>query len=191
MSESQKSTTPATASASVSAIVMKEPNQPLGEFMADAPITSEPPTVPVIEGKLTPEQAKVLQQIMSGKSIVSAAQTAGVSRSTVYRWQSDDPHYIAALNAWKQQTQESVRNRLLAMSDRAVVAINNALLTCDARTAMSLLKGLGLLSPVQQSSPDPDLVRRQIELDTWRGTVQLDEQSKDLRLREKQAKSTF
>jgi DNA-binding phage protein len=162
---------------------MKPPQQPLADYMADAPVTSEPTCNPLIEDKLSQSQMQVLQAIMAGKSISAAAASAGVSRSSVYRWQNDDANYIAALNAWKQQTEDSVRHRLLAMADRAVIAINNALLTCDARVGFALLKGMGLLAPPQKSSADPAIVAKQLQLKREKIACHQAEQAQKLRKR--------
>src|SRR5947209_1461104 len=66
------------------AVPMKPPQQPLADYMADAPVTSEPTCNPLIEDKLSQSQMQVLQAIMAGKSISAAAASAGVSRSSVY-----------------------------------------------------------------------------------------------------------
>ena len=135
---------------------------PLGELMANAPIVvRNTDDGPPIEEKLSTEQAAVLRAIMNGKTLSDAAKAGGVTRATVYRWQRQNPQYIAALNAWQQQTTDSARNRLLAMADKAVVAVHSALLSCDSRTAMSLLKNLGILHPPTPGSGDPEMVRRQ------------------------------
>jgi len=162
---------------------MKPPQQPLGDYMADAPVTSEPPCNPLIDDKLSPPQTQVLKAIMAGKSISAAAESAGVSRSSVYRWQNDDPNYIAALSAWRQQTEDSVRHRLLAMADRAVVAINNALLSCDHKAGFALLKAMGLLTPPQKSSADPAIVAKQLDIKRQRTACRQAEQTEKVKKR--------
>jgi len=159
---------------------MPREGESLSDFMADAPIVAEAPDGPVLEGKLSPGQLSVLREIMAGKSIAAAAKNTRVSRSTIYRWQSEDANYIAALNAWKRQMDESVRNRLVALADRAVTAINNALLTCDAKTAMSLLKGLGMLSAVKHGETDVEVVKRNVKLQDWENRARMWKQDQSL-----------
>jgi hypothetical protein len=148
----------------------------LRDFMADAPIVAEAPDGPVLEGKLSTIQLSVLREVMAGKSIMAASRSTRVARSTIYKWQSEDPDYIAALNAWKRQTDESIRNRLLAMADRAVTAINNALLSCDTKAAVSLLKGLGMFSPVNHGSADAKSVEDELKLNRLESETQVKEQ---------------
>jgi len=97
-----------------------------GEVSGQAPC-------PAMLDELSPQQTRVLAEISVGKSITAAAASAGVNRMTIYRWQRNDANYRAALNAWRRQTADSVRHRLLAMADRAVAAISNALSDADAQ----------------------------------------------------------
>jgi hypothetical protein len=98
--------------ASEAAVVTRMPRkgESLSDYMADAPMVADAPDGPVLEGKLSAGQFSVLREIMAGKSIAAAAKSTRVSRSTIYRWQSEDANYIAALNAWKRQTDESIRS---------------------------------------------------------------------------------
>ena len=164
------------------AVVTRMPRkgESLSDYMADAPIVADAPDGPVLEAKLSPGQLSVLREIMAGKSIMAAAKSTRVSRSTIYRWQSEDANYIAALNAWKRQMDESVRHRLVALADRAVTALNNALLTCDAKTAVSLLKGLGMLSPVKHGETDVEVVKRSLKLQEWENRARIWKQDQSL-----------
>jgi len=155
---------------------MPREGESLSDFMADAPIVAEAPDGPVLEGKLSTIQLSVLREVMAGKSIMAASKSTRVARSTIYKWQSEDPDYIAALNAWKRQTDESIRNRLLAMADRAVTAINNALLSCDTKAAVSLLKGLGMFSPVKHGSADAKSAEDELKLNRLESETQVKEQ---------------
>ena len=159
-------------------IRFRRKGESLGEYMADAPIVADAPDEPVLQSKLSPGQMSVLREMMAGKSVAAASKVTRVSRSTIYRWQSEDPQFIAALNAWKRQTDESIRNRLLALGDRAVTALNNALLTCDAKAAVSVLKGLGMLSPVKHGSPDAKVVEAELNLSRMETQAQIKEQTK-------------
>lgn len=98
---------------------------------------------------LSEVQIKVLRRVMAGVDITHAAVTAGVNRGTVHRWHKN-PRFAAVLDAWKQRTREVTRNQLVALSERCVHVLSDALDRDDARVAMSLLKHLGMLTPIEQ-----------------------------------------
>jgi uncharacterized protein YerC len=79
-----------------------------------------------IEG-LGQTQELALAALRKGRTFRQAAQAAGVSRPTIYRWVQSDPHFRAAYNAWKQEQTESALMRL-TIAD-AVQAVRS---TCQA-----------------------------------------------------------
>ncbi len=135
-----------------------------------APAPSPEESSRIVPHALSAQQAKVLAGLSAGRNIASAAAGAGVSRSTVYRWNSD-PDFVAALNAWKRQTRESAQHRLLAMGDQAVTIVQDALDDNDARIAMALLRELGILRKVAVGSSDRDEVRAKSELRKYQKDV--------------------
>ena len=133
----------------------------------------QPPTPPrdeadeevPLEG-LSEVQVNVLRRVMAGADISHAAVWAGVNRGTVHRWHKN-PRFAAVLDAWKQRTREVTRNQLVALSERCVHVLSDALDRDDARVAMSLLKHLGMLTPIEQphvqitmTMPSPAVVHR-------------------------------
>jgi len=120
------------------------------------PDVPQPPTPPrdeadeevPLEG-LSEVQVNVLRRVMAGADISHAAVWAGVNRGTVHRWHKN-PRFAAVLDAWKQRTREVTRNQLVALSERCVHVLSDALDRDDARVAMSLLKHLGMLTPIEQ-----------------------------------------
>ena len=153
---------PASANAAASAPAEAPSTNSTVTSVAVAPA---PPAVveQIAPNAISTPQSLVLAALSAGKSIAAAAAEAGVSRSTVYRWHHD-PDFVAALNAWKRQTRESAHHRLLALSDLAVNTVQAALQGADARTAMSLLRELGILRKVIAGSSDRDEVNAKAEL---------------------------
>lgn len=120
------------------------------------PDMPQPPTPPRDEADeevpfegLSEVQINVLRRVMNGADISHAAVWAGVNRGTIHRWHKN-PRFAAVLDAWKQRTREVTRNQLVALSERCVHVLSDALDRDDARVAMSLLKHLGMLTPIEQ-----------------------------------------
>jgi transposase-like protein len=114
--------------------------------------------------KLGAEQQTALESLMSGKSVAETARTVGVTRMTLYRWLKNDPMFRAAYNEWRESLKESCRARLLAMTDKAADVVEKALQSGDAKWAMDLLKGMGLVAVTPAESTDADVLKREAEL---------------------------
>src|SRR6185437_4848455 len=64
-----------------------------------------PPVCPFPQIKgLSIAQKSALAALIAGKGPHQAARMAGVDRSTLYRWRTNDFDFMAALNAWRQQS---------------------------------------------------------------------------------------
>ena len=135
---------PKESEATTTAVTTSLPEVP----QAPAPPRDEADEEVPFEG-LSEVQIKVLRRVMAGVDITHAAVTAGVNRGTVHRWHKN-PRFAAVLDAWKQRTREVTRNQLVALSERCVHVLSDALDRDDARVAMSLLKYLGMLTPIEQ-----------------------------------------
>jgi len=125
------------------------------------PAPAEPGLVERPEG-LTTTQARVLQALVAGTGVAAAARDAGVSRTMVYRWQKSDPKFTALLNAWRRQTLESARDRLIALSDTAVSAVQSAVSNGDGRLALQVLRLLEVERGARRGSDDPQEVGRRL-----------------------------
>lgn len=67
---------------------------------------------------LSPEQARTIAALITGQDNKSAAKTAGISESTLYRWLREDPVFKAALEAsGKELRDQAVRRVDAAQSD--------------------------------------------------------------------------
>jgi AcrR family transcriptional regulator len=127
---------------------------------------------PVPGASLPGPRRAALELILGGKSIAETARAAGVSRTTVYSWLRNDPVFRAAYNQWHEEMEQSARSRLLMLTDQATEAVRGALEGGDAKTAMQLLKGLGILSQSPPRLTEAQEVKEQEELETKRRQVQ-------------------
>jgi hypothetical protein len=122
----------------------------------------------------TPQQEQAIEGLLSGQGITRAAREAGVDRTTVWRWLKDDPAFQAAYNRARLELQAAVQARLLGLTEHAVTCLEQAIKLGDARTALALLRGVGLLDgePARVGPDDPERVRRQLssrEMDEFLG----------------------
>jgi hypothetical protein len=113
---------------------------------------------------LSREQEAALAAIAAGKSAVAAAIDAGVHRGTLYRWLKDDPSFSAAYHTWQSERRESARARLMALTDDAVTVVTKAIDKEDTRTALTILKSLGVLTSITPGSTDEEVHKREREL---------------------------
>jgi hypothetical protein len=67
------------------------------------------------------------------------------SRGTIYHWLKHDAIFRAVFNQWQDEMQQSCRSRLMMMTDKAATALERSLEAGDARSALQLLKGMGLI----------------------------------------------
>lgn len=107
--------------------------------------------------ELTAAQENSLAALLAGKSITDAAQAANVDRTTVHRWLKDDHVFRAALNRRRRDLREQLQSRLMNLADKALDAVEKAISETDSKAALTLLRGLGLLSgnPPSIGSDDP------------------------------------
>jgi hypothetical protein len=91
-------------------------------------------------GKLPEAQRKALNAIFRGRPVSDAARLAGVSRSTLYRWQQNDPQYRKILSAWRRQSCQSRQDRLRTLGDMAVNNVYASLLDGHIGASVMLLK---------------------------------------------------
>lgn len=131
-------------------------------------------------------QRAALEAIVAGKSANGSATAAGVSRSTVYRWLRDDPEFRAQYNGWLRERQESAFARMMVLTDKAVDAIEAGLEKNDAKLALQVLKGLGVLGPGRREigASDVEEVRRRMDLDRRKRNLELGEEEDRVRMHE-------
>jgi len=106
---------------------------------------------------LSPSQEKALAVLLTGKPVTDAAAAAGVDRTTVHRWLKEDFGFQAALNRARRELREAMTAKLMALAEKAAEAVERSIDEGDGKTALALLKGLGLLTgePPKVGSDDP------------------------------------
>jgi hypothetical protein len=110
---------------------------------------------------LSPSQETVLTVLLTGKSVTDAATAAGVDRTTVHRWLKEDFGFQAAFNRARRELREALTAKLMALAEKATEAVEKSIAEGDGKTALALLKGLGLLPgelPTIGSDEPQDLV---------------------------------
>ena len=73
--------------------------------------------------ELTSRQRAVIELLLTGHTISSAATSARVSRKTIQRWLAGNPEFVAALRAGSDVALQSAARRLAVMTDYAINAI--------------------------------------------------------------------
>ena len=97
------------------------------------------------EDALTPSQLKAIEALLSGSSLVDAAASAGVDRSTLSRWLKTGLEFQAELNRGRADIQRTYRTRLEAMVSKAMDTVAKAIESGDVKASFEILKGHGLL----------------------------------------------
>ena len=94
---------------------------------------------------LSASQGLALAALLSGKTMTSAAQAAGVNRTTVWRWLHDDPDFLAFYNAARSEMASSAEQSLRLLSARAVVTLRRLMTRRSVPDAVKLQAALAIL----------------------------------------------
>ena len=116
--------------------------------------------------ELSQPQVKALSQLGGGATITAAAKTAGVDRTTVHRWLREDATFQAARNRLHADMRREAAARLDHLAETALSTLQNALEAGDARAAIAILKGAGMLDGQRPTigPEEPDAVREEAAL---------------------------
>lgn len=117
----------------------------------------------LVEG-LSESQETALAALREGESFAAAAQRAGVSRATVYRWVQSNPQFQAAYNTWQRELAESARARLLKLTEKAVDVLEKALARNDEQVALQMLRHTGVMRRRRARSTDVEVLDLQNQL---------------------------
>jgi len=111
--------------------------------------------------RLPANQRAAMETLLAGGSVTEAARNCGVSRTTIYEWMRHDAGFGAAYNRWHEMMEDSCRSRLKMMLDKASSALEKALEGGDAKAALQLLKGMGMIrvNEEERSTEAEDLAR--------------------------------
>lgn len=90
---------------------------------------------PSVTERLSPEQLRALIALIETGDKAKAARSAGVSRTTLYRWMREDPVFQAALEDATRQALKEFSASLVRLAQKAVKALESAL---DSKEAAHL-----------------------------------------------------
>ena len=99
------------------------------------------------------KQQKAIGMILGGCTMVEVARRVEVSRGTIHEWRRQEK-FIAALESWRRDVERTTRSRLLGLSGLGFKAIYKALEGGDAKVALQLFKGLGVLEARRDDDRD-------------------------------------
>lgn len=98
------------------------------------------------EFEISRQQELAIEHIAAGVSVTRTAEELGIARSTIHRWLRADYAFQANLNALRSRLRDSAELRLVCLVDSAIDTVAAAIGDGDVRSALMLLKGVGLLS---------------------------------------------
>ena len=102
-------------------------------------------------------QLDALEALGAGATVTEAARQAGVDRTTVHRWLRDSFSFQAAWNRLRRDMERETEARIERLAQEALGAVEAAVASGDARVALAVLKGVGLLGGARAEigAPDP------------------------------------
>ncbi len=90
--------------------------------------------------QLNPQQRKAVELIARGRTVSETAAEVNVSRTTVRRWETENPYFITALNRQRLERWDGAQERLRDIEAQAVETLEKALADGDVRVAMYLVR---------------------------------------------------
>lgn len=128
-------------------IILERMGQPPALPQQQPPEVAEPAWPPEPPGclpALRRRQQLALTALAAGLGTSGAAKVAEVSRQTVYNWMRDEV-FASALADWRARATKTVHDRLLAVADQAAQCVVHSIKKNNPKTALALLKGMGLM----------------------------------------------
>ncbi len=104
------------------------------------------------EDKLSVEQLNAIDVLVLGKTDQETAKAVGVARETVNRWKNENPYFAAELNKQRKQLWGANGDRLRPLTTKAVDAIETALDAGDSKSAIEVLKAVGIYGAMEAPS---------------------------------------
>lgn len=83
-------------------------------------------TEKVTEKKLTPNQRRAVESLLTSGSVTQAAEAAGVTRNTLYRWMKDTD-FIEAMRDAEAEAVAGLSRSLAGLGESAAAAFREAL----------------------------------------------------------------
>jgi hypothetical protein len=105
--------------------------------------------------QLSIEQLKVIELLVQGQSIQTAAESVGVSNQIVCDWRAHDPLFIAEYNRQRSRLWSEAQERLRSLANGAIDVLENQLGSDDPKVALSaaryVMQGTKLLGDTNLS----------------------------------------
>jgi hypothetical protein len=92
------------------------------------------------------KEAIVVECLVSGQSITDAAKAAGLDRGTIHRWMRINFRFQSRLDQARLRVREELHDRIMTLAMQCLGTVEKAIGEGDARTAIELLKGSGILN---------------------------------------------
>jgi hypothetical protein len=107
---------------------------------------------------LSPKQIEVIYALAAGQSLTSAAEAAGIHRSTIYDWRAQ-PAFRSALQSARDARADSIREDTLEMAAHATNALRTLLTDPETPPAVRLKAALSVLHSATTPSADSSSAR--------------------------------
>ena len=111
------------------------------------------------------KQQQAMALLCAGCARVEVARRVGVSQGTLWNWTHRNRRFEEALSAWRREMAGSARARLLGLSGAGYRAIALALERGDAKVALAVFKGLGVLDDGRSGEAEEEehvVIRRRL-----------------------------
>lgn len=72
---------------------------------------------------LSTEQQTVIAALAEGRSVVAAAEAAGIHRTSIYQWMKNDSKFLSALNQARIERESMLAEQLRDLASRAFSTI--------------------------------------------------------------------
>ena len=94
---------------------------------------------------LSAKRSEAIALLVIGRGITETAQEVGVGRTTLWRWMRKDFEFQAELNRQRNALRHSLTDRVHAIAEKALTAVDRAIAEGNVTAALAVLKGSGLL----------------------------------------------
>lgn len=101
---------------------------------------------------LSTEQQTVIAVLTDGRSVVAAAEAAGIHRTSIYQWMKHDGPFLSALNLARIERESQMAEQLRDLKGRAFSAISTLLDDPSTPPQVRLKAALSILERTRASS---------------------------------------
>ena len=111
---------------------------------------SQPNTTIATQLSLT--QLRVIADLISGASMVDAAEAAGVDRSTIYRWKQDVPAFAEELCRARNEIRDRLQDGYRTLGPQAIEIVAELLRAAGTPPSVRLKAAMEILQRVEAKS---------------------------------------